>query len=669
MRCRKAFRLARTTRLSEMVLFAAVAGTVALASCRVWRDYGEVTVATGDAGQQIDAESCSGDGAPGTIELGGGEMQKSGSICRGTTRAFTVEAEVGEILTASVDYPVDEGLLAAELHDGPPGADETVLEGSPVWTDSGVRVRDFVTETDEYVVELSYPDGERSGPPRISYEIGVERQEYAESVHHLEAAPASEDVGAGTASDPWTDWSEAVENLEPGDLLVVGPGTWSETGECEADGVPCVEVESAPNIDCSRDATDGEPTRPIIIAAREERSATLRGDGSHTALRLARCEHWEVRGLTLRSSKRGGEKGGHGLLARGSSGLLLRRLLVDRPNPKRDNAGITFNGCSDSRVEQTEVYDFGQDGIRVSQSSEVSIEETYLRAAPGGAGSGVFGFRSSRSRFANVIVEGAEVGFELAAAGEHGGVTKVGDSHAIAGSVVLDGTKGFEFDARPDADECDGSSDPNCSLRHNTIEDSVVIGSGVGFVLEGGADNRIRHASVFDVLESAYRFKSGPQPSGDGESPDWGPLSIAESLAVGDSSFGYSVDADIRNWSIRDVNAFGPETPYDPAPEPGPGFERDPELGGCRVYVPERSPMTSLNGTSVGANIVRRYRARSDGEEGYWQETDERLWDQRNGQFPCGRVISGGVNDPSSEVCANVHERLAVGTDACPIPR
>jgi hypothetical protein len=68
------------------------------------------------------------------------------------------------------------------------------------------------------------------------------------------------------------------------------------------------------------------------------------------------------------------------------------------------------------------------------------------------------------------------------------------------------------------------------------------------------------------------------------------------------------------------------------------------------------------NGEDIGANIVYRY---------YDSElTDEKLWDQTTGQFPCGTTVSG-VNDDASfpdSSCTNVHKRLNVGVNGCPIP-
>jgi hypothetical protein len=68
------------------------------------------------------------------------------------------------------------------------------------------------------------------------------------------------------------------------------------------------------------------------------------------------------------------------------------------------------------------------------------------------------------------------------------------------------------------------------------------------------------------------------------------------------------------------------------------------------------------NGEDIGANIVYRY------EDGVL--TDQKLWDQTTGQFPCGATVKG-VNDDATfpdSSCVNVHKRLNVGVNGCPIP-
>jgi hypothetical protein len=83
--------------------------------------------------------------------------------------------------------------------------------------------------------------------------------------------------------------------------------------------------------------------------------------------------------------------------------------------------------------------------------------------------------------------------------------------------------------------------------------------------------------------------------------------------------------------------------------------------GQCIVYVPSKSNMKGAgkDRADIGANIIYRY------ENGVL--TSKKLWNQSTGQFPCGAVVKG-VNDTSGSSCVDVHKRLNVGVNGCPIP-
>ncbi|HVR61231.1 MAG TPA: hypothetical protein VMU50_04995, partial [Polyangia bacterium] len=64
-------------------------------------------------------------------------------------------------------------------------------------------------------------------------------------------------------------------------------------------------------------------------------------------------------------------------------------------------------------------------------------------------------------------------------------------------------------------------------------------------------------------------------------------------------------------------------------------------------------------GADVGASVVRRY------QDGLL--TAAPLWDASTHAFPCGAAV-GGVSDDPPTACTGVHQRLQVGTAACPAP-
>jgi hypothetical protein len=149
------------------------------------------------------------------------------------------------------------------------------------------------------------------------------------------------------------------------------------------------------------------------------------------------------------------------------------------------------------------------------------------------------------------------------------------------------------------------------------------------------------------------------------------PWTIFPSITLRNSLFfnnkGYGVlirDAEEHTSRVLEfLNAFG-----NAAGNYGPGTETrtnylsiEPKLGACRVFPPANSPMKGAgkNGSDIGANILYVY------ENG--KLTSQPLWKPGAGNFPCGAIIPG-VNDLSGSSCFDVHKRLNVHNNGCPLP-
>ena len=87
----------------------------------------------------------------------------------------------------------------------------------------------------------------------------------------------------------------------------------------------------------------------------------------------------------------------------------------------------------------------------------------------------------------------------------------------------------------------------------------------------------------------------------------------------------------------------------------------NPNLGGCRVWIPAGSPMkrAGKNGRDIGANILYRY------QNGVLTSTP--FWTRSDGSFPHGALVAG-VNDIRGASAFDVHNRLNVNTNGCPFP-
>ena len=92
-------------------------------------------------------------------------------------------------------------------------------------------------------------------------------------------APGGDDANAGTQSAPWGTLGFAVDQLGPGNTLIIDGGTWNTSIALE---------------------TSGGPGQPIRVIGRD--GATMTDDGTDYAVRIS-ASHLEVRGLNVSGSR------------------------------------------------------------------------------------------------------------------------------------------------------------------------------------------------------------------------------------------------------------------------------------------------------------------------------------------------------------------------------
>lgn len=512
----------------------------------------------------------------------------------------------------------------------------------------------------------------------------------AEPARVFHIAPGGSDAGDGrTPATAWATFGHAIAQLVPGDILLLASGVYRP------------EDAGVLRIDCSPggSARHGEPGRPILLRAVEERQALIRSDGARSPVSILDCSHWTLEGLSAESADRPRAREGAIFRIRRSHHLTLRRLLAHWPNRFRNAHGIAIGSSHHVTVEECEVYAYHRHGVSVYKSHHVVVRRCYVNSRgqpdhpegyasdrPGGDESYVL-YHTSDSIIENSIAEFETRGFEV-----HGGETfdgrPGGYRNRVLGSIHFTGRSGEHFGAGVDTRMGEGTDFVVRPAYDNLFKDFLILdASSNGVVLRSAVGVRLENVTIYNAAGSAIRAKERSRRffASRGQRPLCGkPLqgSFFEGLdrsifpggvfvcslelrnALVWSNEGAALRADDGwHWRIDHSNLVGNQGGNRPAWErigDATGRVRHslsveptgfgPEGARTLVYVPDGSNMrgAGASGADVGANILCRYQ---DGKL-----TDRPLWDPATGAFPCGAQLTG-TND-AGRTCNTVHRRL-----------
>lgn len=461
-------------------------------------------------------------------------------------------------------------------------------------------------------------------------------------------APSGNDVGGGTSASPWKTFAFAIPKLNPGDTLLLKDGTYTRG------------TTGMPAINCSFGAGNGTASAPITIQAENERRAWLKGDGTTTVLRINNCSYWNVVGL--RASDADNTSGGSFFLAMKSDHINFRRNLLSNSNRKLNQSMITYNNAHYGVIEENELYDYTRHGFLLAHTSNVVVRRNYansrdytdnLRVVPGvyntgqGGDSLVAVYPGSDNLAENNISERNGAAFSIQASGSGGAVSS---NNKFFGNISLSDGAGGGLRIRTRQNSLTG-------MAQNTyIENQVVIHSrGAGGDFRANKNTLCTNTSIFNGQNAGF-LASTPEFVGDGAST----ITIKNSLAVSNKFSGFgSINYSV--FTLSTSNAFGNGTDYSPDSLASGNMSIDPQLGSCKVFIPDGSPMkgAGANGDDIGANVLCRY------ENGTLTQTQ--LWNWSTGQFPCGAIVPG-VNDKPGESCFDVNQRLNVNANGCSLP-
>jgi hypothetical protein len=478
-------------------------------------------------------------------------------------------------------------------------------------------------------------------------------------------APDGSDGNPGTTPGaPWRTFAHALPALQPGSTLVLLDGTYTNgtTGLLQ--------------VFCGMNAVNGTTSQPITVRALNERRAFIAGDGAGPPVELSACANWVVEGLhaegTDEPNEMGDEPGSVVVITR-CTNVILRRMLAAHPNRYLTaSAFVIAHGVANVTVEECEALGFHYYGFHAYDTQHATFRRDYAHsrdtadvaggqatAFPTRGDGGFLLTKSSNGIIENCIAEDVADGFTIRASRTVQGGRVQPQRDQLLGDIALGVSHaGFVLDSQCNTTKpcTQGDQIVSDALLSNVVSRGGVLGVSV----QGGVNNNVANASVFDAIDTGVSFSLDAENVGLQSS-----AYVRASAVTGPgTTYGFRSQSQFA-WGVTACNAFAVAQPF--VPKDGhvtSPTEVDPKFGACLVVVPEGSPLKTLGpagGGGLGANVVYRY------EDG--QLTGVKLWDQITGQFPCGAAIAGINDNTLADVsCMGVHSRLHVGTMGCPIP-
>jgi hypothetical protein len=188
--------------------------------------------------------------------------------------------------------------------------------------------------------------------------------------------------------------------------------------------------------------------------------------------------------------------------------------------------------------------------------------------------------------------------------------------------------------------------------------------TSVGIYLRGSKNAQLENNTIIGAIDGGVGVDDQGCQSYLGESTSFTEIN---SLIL-DSGMGFSIsNVAVNPWSVRNSNSYSNSMNYYPASAVSNyrnSLSQDPQLGQCKLWIPDNSPMkgAGAGGTDIGANVLYAY------ENG--DLTNKPLWDKNAGQFLYAGAIVPGVNDVQGRSLFDIQERLNIGAaNGCDFPR
>jgi hypothetical protein len=472
-------------------------------------------------------------------------------------------------------------------------------------------------------------------------------------------APNGSNSGAGNSSSPWKTFPHAISRLNPGDTLILKDGNYTSAN---GSGQYIVLVT------CGSNAKNGAPGAPITIRAENERQARLKSDAG-SVMRFTKCSYWNIYGLTMTGADNAGEKGNGFVGIYESEHFEFKRNIFAYSNRWYNMGLITLVNSGYTLLEENEFYNFHRHAVTGAGAWNVTARRNYangrdakdvgkmldsgLNSGNPDGGDVLFEMYPARDSIVENNVSENNMGvLGMPASGRYNVEAR---NNGLFGNISLNDVMGAKSDSR--------KNDLFHMPHDNLYVDLVVINPRNYGSYHRAAKNQLcLNCSVFGGEVGGFiADKNGSGAQGDGAPSVYyeNVLAVGKGQGIGINSVEQAMvgvkNANITGYSKQLGSPGTSNTNYSGI------MDKDPQMGSCKVFIPDGSPMkgAGTNGADIGANVLCRY------ENG--KLTDTQLWNWQTGQFPCGAIYPG-INDIAGSSCFDVHKRLNVNSNGCQLP-
>jgi hypothetical protein len=439
----------------------------------------------------------------------------------------------------------------------------------------------------------------------------------------------------------------------PGDRIIVEDGTYSLT--------------TGWKIECGTNASNGTAGSPITLIAQNERQAHLAGNGSDDTVTIRNCSYWTIQGLDIGSADYGTYPG-NGLgtplsvcpnyhVPEICSHLNLRRNIFHHSNRFCNCQLVFLANSNNTLVEENEFYYNVRHAINVNNAQTPNSTgnvlrrnyfnpRNYIASCPPGCVPHNLYAEASTLYPTNNVIEENDIAENTSCYEILGAPGSGASNNKVLGSVCLNAGYGIVTYSYGDNEAATSAND--------LYENVVSINNSSPYTAFWARNSRnltLRNVTAFGGTPGILTDLGGPGGT------CCAPFSITlENVLVTGASSGLNIDSNFsRTLTNVNVSNSGSNTPSS-------GFTTtNPNLGNCRVFIPDGSPMKGkgTNGADIGANVLYRY------QNGVL--TNQPLWDPSTGQFPHGATVAG-LNDVAGQSAFDVNQRLNVNANGCLLP-